>query len=213
MSSPPAALPRLPTRPLGGNTNLQVSVLGFGASPLGGVFGDVTEDGCRRAVHRAFSLGINLFDTSPYYGATRSETMLGKCLQGLPRDQIIVSTKVGRYGPEQKDFDFSAARVTASVAESLARLQLDYVDVVHCHDVEFGDLQQVLTEALPALRRLQREGKVRHVGVSGLPFKVFREVLSAAPAAAGTGEGAEEGSSSCPVDVVLSYCHFALNDK
>lgn len=67
--------------------------------------------------------------------------MLGKALRDLPRDQIVVSTKVGRYGQEQ--FDFSAERVTASVAESLARLQIPYIDLIQCHDIEFGDLDQV----------------------------------------------------------------------
>lgn len=75
---------------------------------------------------------------------------LGKALRGLPREQIVVSTKVGRYGPEA--FDFSGPRVTASVHESLARLQLDYIDIIQCHDIEFGDLDQVgaapLTHAL-----------------------------------------------------------------
>lgn len=123
----------------------EVGILGYGASPLGGVFGPITEEECRAAVHRAFALGVNFFDTSPYYGATRSETMLGKCLQGLPRDQIVVCSKVGRYGPEIADFDFSADRVTRSVHESLERMQLEYLDVVHCHDVEFGDLNQVST--------------------------------------------------------------------
>lgn len=69
--------------------------------------------------------------------------VLGKALASLPRDQIIVSTKVGRYGPEQ--FDFSAERVTASVHESLQRLQIPYIDIIQCHDIEFGSLDQVST--------------------------------------------------------------------
>lgn len=71
---------------------------------------------------------------------------LGKALRGLPRDQIIIATKVGRYGAD--DFDFSGSRVTASVKESLARLQLEYVDIIQCHDIEFGDLDQASAIAL-----------------------------------------------------------------
>jgi len=93
------------------------------------------------AVHRAFELGINLFDTSPFYGCTKSEIVLGRALKQLPRSEIFVATKVGRYGPE--DFDFSAERVTRCFAESLKRLQLDYVDILQCHDIEFADLTQV----------------------------------------------------------------------
>ena len=105
---------------------------------------EIDEDEAVRAVHKAFHSGINLFDTSPFYGATKSESVLGKALKGLPRDQIVVCTKVGRYG--EVDFDFSAKTVTRRFHESLARLQLDYVDVVHCHDVEFGNMDQVCTD-------------------------------------------------------------------
>lgn len=93
-------------------------------------------------MHEAFRRGINFFDTSPFYGITKSETVLGKALVGLPRDEIYVATKVGRYG--ENEFDFSAARIIKSVDESLARLQLDYLDIVQCHDIEFGDLDQVI---------------------------------------------------------------------
>lgn len=78
-----------------------------------------------------------------YYGGTLSEKVLGKSLKavGVPRDQFIVSTKCGRY---KDGFDFSATRVTQSIDESLERLQLDYVDILQCHDIEFGSLDQVL---------------------------------------------------------------------
>eukprot|EP00798_Chlamydomonas_sp_ICE-L_P006118 gene6118-2722_t len=90
-----ASLPKLPRRALG-STGLELSVLGFGASPLGGVFGDVEDDVAKKAVHDAFNYGINFFDTSPFYGLTKSETLLGKCLQGLPRSEFFVSTKAVR---------------------------------------------------------------------------------------------------------------------
>ncbi|PNW73386.1 hypothetical protein CHLRE_14g630400v5 [Chlamydomonas reinhardtii] len=197
MASSAATVPQLPKRKLG-NTGLEVSVMGFGASPLGGSFGPVDEAGAIAAVHAAFAAGVNFFDTSPYYGATRSETLLGKALKDLPRDQIVLATKVGRYGLNVEDFDFSAARVTASVHDSLERLQTDRLDLVYCHDVEFGDLDQVVNEALPALAALKAQGLVRHVGISGLPLGAFRYVLDKAPPGA--------------VEVVLSYCHLCLND-
>lgn len=73
-----------------------------------------------------------------------SEKMLGKALKavGKPRNEYIVSTKCGRY---IEGFDFSAERVTKSIDESLERLQLDYVDILQCHDIEFGSLDQVMT--------------------------------------------------------------------
>lgn len=149
-----------------GNTNLRVSALSFGASPLGSVFREIDEDEGIRTVHTAVDLGINFIDVSPYYGLTRAETMLGKALKEIPRHRYYLETKVGRYGVETQDFDFSAQRVTASVDESLARLNVDYVDIVPCHDIEFGDLDQVVNETVPALREVQAQGKVRYVGVS-----------------------------------------------
>lgn len=95
------------------------------------------------AVHEAFALGINFFDTSPFYGVTRSETVLGRALAGLPRSEIVVATKCGRYGPD--DFDFSRARVLREFDASLQRLGLDYVDILQCHDIEFADLDLVRT--------------------------------------------------------------------
>jgi L-galactose dehydrogenase len=158
-------------RELGG-TGLRVSAVGFGASPLGNVFGDVPRDTARAAIRRALDLGINFFDTSPYgiypsphlpspplrlrtltaqalpaahryYGGTISESVLGDCLRhaAVPRDQVVVATKCGRYKDE--GFDFSDARVTRSIDESLARLGLDYVDILHAHDIEFTHLDQV----------------------------------------------------------------------
>lgn len=73
-----------------------------------------------------------------------SEKVLGKALKAvnMPRSEYVVSTKCGRY---KEGFDFSAERVTKSIDESLARLQLDYVDILQCHDIEFGSLDQVLS--------------------------------------------------------------------
>ncbi|KAB1212360.1 L-galactose dehydrogenase [Morella rubra] len=111
-----------------------------------------------------------------YYGRTLSEKVLGKALKalGAPRQDYIVSTKCGRY---IEGFDFSAERVTRSIVESLARLQLDYVDILQCHDIEFGSLDQVVNETIPALQKLKEAGKIRFIGVTGLPLEVFTYVL------------------------------------
>ncbi|KAJ0967751.1 hypothetical protein J5N97_024668 [Dioscorea zingiberensis] len=181
-----------------GRTGLNLSCVGFGASPLGNVFGPVSRDDALAAVRRALDLGINFFDTSPYYGGTVSEMVLGDCLRelGVPRDEIIVSTKCGRYAD---GFDFSAERITKSVDESLQRLKLDYVDILQCHDIEFGSLDQIVSETIPALQKLKEAGKIRFIGITGLPLGIFTYVLDRVP----------PGS----VDVVLSYCHYSINDS
>ena len=178
-----------------GKTGLSVSALSLGASPFGGVFGDASFADCKRCLDSALDAGINLLDCSPYYGLTKAETMLGRTLQGVSRERFLLATKVGRYGSEESDFDFSAARVTKSVEESLARLGLDYVDIIQCHDIEFDDLNQVIHETLPALREVVKAGKARFVGITGLPLHVFQRVIEQAK-----------------VDTILSYCHYSLND-
>ena len=181
-------------RPLG-KTGLKVSSLSFGASSLGSVFRDIDEADALKAVHLSIDLGINLIDVSPYYGLTKAETVLGKALKSVPRNSYLLATKVGRYGATAKEFNFSEKRITQSIEESLQRMGVDHVDFLQAHDIEFGDLNQVINETVPALRKLQKAGKTRFVGVTGLPMKSLRTVVEAVP-----------------VDTILSYCHYELND-
>jgi len=176
-----------------GKTGLDVSVLSFGASSLGSVFRDTDERESVRTVHEAVDLGINLIDVSPYYGLTKAETVLGKALKDMARDRYYLSTKAGRYGVDQ--FDFSKARILASVEESLARLHVDYMDILYLHDIEFVPEQIILEEALPALETLKEQGKIRFSGISGLPLAIFESLLP-----------------RMEVDSILSYCHYSLND-
>jgi L-galactose dehydrogenase len=179
-----------------GRTGLKISALSYGASPLGDVFGKIDESAGIACVRRALDLGINFIDVAPFYGLTKAETVLGKALRGVPRDAYILATKVGRYGHEPKDFDHSARRVTASVDESLARLGVDHVDLIQCHDIEFVSLDQIVEETIPALRRVREAGKARFIGITGLPLHAFKYVLD-----------------RTETDTVLSYCHYSLNDS
>jgi L-galactose dehydrogenase len=173
-----------------GKTDLNLSLVGFGTAALGNVYGNVDPREAIRAVHLAVDSGINFFDSSPYYGITLAETRLGEALAGR-RDRAIVATKCGRYG--LAEFDFSARRAIASMDESLRRLQTDYIDLFQVHDVEFGDVQQIIDETLPALRQLQQQGKARYIGITGYPPKLLRRIAEATP-----------------VDSILTYCHYNL---
>ncbi|WP_420151010.1 aldo/keto reductase [Spirosoma sp.] len=175
-----------------GKTDLNVSQLSFGASPLGNVFNDVTEAESIRAVHTAIDQGINLFDVAPFYGDTLAETRLGKALKNK-RDSVFVATKCCRYG--NGIFDFSYERVLRSIDESLERLQVDYVDLLTVHDIEFGDRQQVLTQAIPAALKVKEMGKARYVGFSGLPVRYLAQI-----------------ARHVNVDTVLSWGHYTLLD-
>src|SRR5207237_3904026 len=165
------------TRPLG-KTGLHLPIISFGASSLGQEFRKVDLNEALRSVQCALDSGMNFIDTSPFYGRGMSEVLLGIALRGVPRERYLIGTKLGRY--DLNHFDFSARRVVESVDVSLHRLGVDYLDICLCHDIEFVPMQQVVDETIPALRKVQQQGKVRFIGISGYPMKIFRFVLDQA---------------------------------
>ena len=187
-----------------GKTGMRVSNLGFGASSLGGVFHSIRGEEGIQAVFTAIEHGINFIDVSPYYGHLKAETVLGKALKQIPRDKYYLSTKVGRYGKDGVNtWDYSAERATASVYESMERLNVDYIDLINVHDIEFqaslpGGLQKICDETLPALVELKKKGIVGHVGITDLQLENLKWVI----------EHVEEGT----VESILNFCHYSLND-
>ncbi|ANA78875.1 aldo/keto reductase [Paenibacillus glucanolyticus] len=179
-----------------GRTGLDVSILSFGASSLGSVFRETDDREGIRTVHAAVDAGINLIDVSPYYGLTKAESVLGEAIQQLPRDKFILSTKAGRYG--EHDFDFTSKRIIDSADESLKRLKTDYVDILFLHDIEFVPASVILEEALPALQHLKEKGTIRFGGICGLPLQLFEKLLP---------------QVQVEVEVIISYCHYSLNDQ
>ncbi len=179
-------------RPLG-NTGIELSVLSFGASSLGQEFRAVDLNEALEAVPVALDCGMNFIDTSPYYGRGMSEVLLGVALKNIPRDSYYLGTKLGRY--DANHFDFSASRVVESVDVSLHRLGVDHLDICLCHDIEYVDMQQIVDETLPALRKIQEQGKVRFIGISGYPMNIFSFILE-----------------QTDLDVVLSYNHYTLQN-
>ncbi|MFB2579787.1 aldo/keto reductase [Herbiconiux sp. P15] len=174
-----------------GSTGLDISRVSFGTAPLGQLFGPVPlEDGVA-AVHAAIDAGITFFDSSPYYGD--AEERLGIALKGR-RDSVVVGTKAGRNPGEV--FDFSAAAIRRSVEESLRRLQTDHLDVLQLHDVEFVDLDPVLSEGYATLVALRDEGKCRAIGMTGYSLAAARRVIT---------------ETEC--DVVLNFGHGTLLDN
>ncbi|KAJ2356215.1 hypothetical protein IWW50_003519 [Coemansia erecta] len=180
---------------------LALSKIGLGCGVFGGAYGPASQADIVATVRAALGSGITLMDTSPYYND--SEAKLGTALHALraefPRSTYAICTKLGRYGVHKADFDYSAARVGASVAESMRRLRTDYLDIVLCHDVEFVALEQVVDVALPALFALKKKGLVRQVGISGYPLDVLVRIART------------QHERGCPLDVCLSYCNLNLH--
>ncbi|MDA0751344.1 MAG: aldo/keto reductase [Verrucomicrobia bacterium] len=180
------------TRKLG-NTDLQLPVVGFGASSLGQEFRPIQLDEAMKSVHVSLECGMNLIDTSPFYGRGMSEVLLGMALRDVPRENYILCTKLGRY--HLQHFDFSAKRVAESVDVSLHRLGIDHLDIALCHDIEFVPMQKIVDETIPALKKAQQEGKVRYIGFSGYPQKIFKFIID-----------------QIDVDCVLSYNQYTLQN-
>jgi aryl-alcohol dehydrogenase-like predicted oxidoreductase len=179
-------------RPLG-KAGIQLPILGFGASSIGQEFRRVNLDEALKSVHVALECGLNFIDTSPFYGRGMSEVLLGMALRDVPRESYTLCTKLGRY--DLTHFDFSARRVAESVDVSLHRLGTDHLDIILCHDIEFVPMQQIVDETIPALRKIQKQGKARFIGFSGYPQKIFRFVCD-----------------QTEVDCVLSYNQYTLQN-
>ncbi len=176
-----------------GNTGIELTKLSFGASSLGQEFRHVDLNEAFRSVHVAIERGMNFIDTSPFYGRGMSEMLLGRVLPEIPRESYYLGTKLGRYAGQH--FDFSARRVEESIDISLERMKVDYLDIVLCHDLEFVEMSQIIEETIPALRKQVEKGKVRFIGVSGYPMKMFKYVLA-----------------NASIDVLLSYNHYTLQN-
>ena len=180
------------TRPLG-KTGINLPILSFGASSLGQEFRSVALDDALKSVHVALDCGLNFIDTSPFYGRGMSEVLLGIALRGVPRDSYTLCTKLGRY--DLQHFDFSAKRVAESIDVSLHRLGTDHLDIILCHDIEFVPMQQIVDETIPALRKAKQAGKVKAIGFSGYPQKIFKFICD-----------------QTDVDCVLSYNQYTLQN-
>jgi len=193
---------RMKYAPFGADTDMMVSQLSLGAASFGAVFAADAdkEDLCRAIVDRALRAGVNYIDVAPWFGQGKSETVLGKALRGVPRQAYYLATKVGRYQTDvDKMFNFTSEKTLSSVEESLRRLGVDYLDLVQLHDVEFcASNQQLLTHTIPALVKLKKAGKIKHIGVTGYPLDVLKDLV----------KQVEDGT----IVSVLSYCRATLFD-
>jgi D-threo-aldose 1-dehydrogenase len=162
-----------------GHTGLQVTRFGLGTAPLAGLFEAVPEESALAVIERSWEAGIRFYDTAPLYGHGLAEMRLGRVLQKRPRDEFTLASKVGRLlragapsepgqvfrgtPPVNPIFDFSYDGVMRSVEESLERLGLERVDILHIHDPD-NHYDEALHGAYRALDQLRREGVIKAVG-------------------------------------------------
>lgn len=174
---------------------IELPRLGFGAAQLGNLYRVTTDAEARGAVEAAWDGGIRMFDTAPHYGIGTSERRLGALLQGRPRDEYLLSTKVGRLlrpGPgdgddmdngfavpddAMREWDMSERGIRASHEASLERLGLDRIDILYLHDPEEGPTEKAFEEALPTLVAMREEGLVRAIGVGSKDSAVLTRAV------------------------------------
>lgn len=164
-----------------GRTRVATTRLVLGCAPLGGLFAPVADDDAAATLEAAWDAGVRAFDTAPHYGVGLSEERLGAALRSWPREEVVISTKVGRllvptdedvdgvdsfYGTPRRTrvLDYTRGGVRRSIGESCERLGIDRVDVALVHDPD-EHYELALREAIPALCELRDEGVVSAVGV------------------------------------------------
>ena len=160
--------------------DMQASTIGFGCWAIGGTWNNVTDAESIRTIHTAVGEGINFFDVAPVYGKGHSETVLGQALKSTSRDKVIIATKCGLpWNPEdplrKTRKDLSRASIFFEVEESLKRLGTDYLDLYQVH---WPDPQTSVIETAQALKELQKQGKIRHVGVCNYSIGMIKEMQS-----------------------------------
>jgi len=189
-----------------GATDLSVATLGFGGAPVGNLYTALTDEEAEATIVAALDSGINYFDTAPLYGHGLSEHRIGHVLRYRPRDEFVISTKVGRrllpadpatldYGqfpgclPFRPEFDYSFDGTMRSFEDSLHRLGLHRVDIVLIHDIDRWThktseetekcFQQAMNGAYPALHRLRSEGVIGAIGAGVNEWQVCQRLATA----------------------------------
>ena len=182
---------------------MRVSALSFGAASIGNLYAAISDEQAHAVLSQAFAAGITYFDTAPHYGRGRSEQRLGQFVQGIGRDRVQISTKVGRVlrpGPalELADgfvdplphavhYDYSAAGIVESFESSCTRLKTDRIDIVYIHDIgtythgaEAGarHRRDLLDSGLAALTELKRQGRIGAIGLGVNEVEVCLDLLT-----------------------------------
>ncbi|MHA7177191.1 aldo/keto reductase [Arthrobacter sp. Sr24] len=179
------------------STNIpELGRLGFGAAGIGNLYRAIDDDVATAAIAAGWDAGIRYFDTAPHYGLGLSERRLGAYLSTKPRQEFVISTKVGRIlepvanptgAMDTEGFDVAAdavrrwdpseAGIRRSIEESLERTGLESIDIAYLHDPDVYDLEAGINQALPALVKLREEGLVKAIGVGANSADALRDCV------------------------------------
>lgn len=175
-----------------GNSSVNVTPIAFGAWAIGGwMWGGAEDNAALRAIRASYDLGVTTIDTAPVYGFGKSEELVGRAMQGVPRDKYQILTKFGlNWETAQGEYYFdtqlndgtpvkvykysSKAKVKKECEDSLRRLQTDYVDLLQIH---WADATTPIAETMEALAELIKEGKIRAAGVCNYSAAQVEEAM------------------------------------
>jgi len=162
-----------------GDSDLNVSAVGIGTWVLGGDhWGNIKENESISAIHKAIDSGINLIDTAPAYGIGRAEEIVGKAIKGR-REKVVISTKCGVHR-SGKSFSFvlKPDEIRKELEDSLRRLNVDVIDLYQCH---WPDPDTPIEDTMGEMLRIQKEGKIRYIGVSNFGTELLEKARALAP--------------------------------
>jgi len=187
-----------------GKTSIKVSAMGFGSAPLGNMYAAFTDEQASETVRAAYRAGVTLFDTAPFYGHGLSEHRIGAALRGIPRDDYVLSTKIGRLlrprDPKEIDtgifndtlpfdpvYDYSYDGVMRSVDDSLQRIGTNRIDVLLIHDVDIwthgskeasdARIDEVMAGGYRAMAKLRDEGVVGAIGAGINEWEICQALM------------------------------------
>jgi myo-inositol catabolism protein IolS len=167
-----------------GRSGLKVSEVSLGCWAIGGPawrdgepvgWSGNDDEQSLAGLRRAYELGINHLDTADVYGDGHSERVIGQFLSDVPRDKVVIASKVGWFRGTAPNA-MQPIHIRHQLEQTLMNLKTDYLDIYYFHNANFGPNDVYLEEAADMMRRLQQEGKVRVIGQSAYSYQDFMRV-------------------------------------
>ena len=166
--------------------NKSVSNIAYGCATLANIYKPLNIDDCKQLITYTFKKGINYFDVAPFYGGELAERNLGYSIKDIPRSELFIATKIGRYTDDNSNsgaggyFDFSPSKIEQSIKKSIDNMNIKYIDLLQCHDIENVSRQTVL-DALPLLEHYKTTGIINGIGINSYPIQPLLDIVESTP--------------------------------
>jgi aryl-alcohol dehydrogenase-like predicted oxidoreductase len=162
--------------------NKSISNIGYGCATLANIYKPLTINKCKEIIEYNFNEGINYFDVAPFYGGELAEKNLGISIKDISRSELFIATKIGRYTDDNSNsgaggyFDFSPSKIEQSIKNSMNNMNIKYIDLLQCHDIENVSTQTVL-DALPIIEHFKTIGIINGIGINSYPIQPLINII------------------------------------